>query len=96
MPLFSKTRFKILEESPLSPVENSHKLCVQNESELISPQKSADQIYRDALNHEGIQVSEELVRRLQAIHRGTLTAALVLRAFNAHRRARLGARSEVE
>lgn len=46
-------------------------------------------IYQQALLNEGFQPSLQLVERVRQLHLATLTPGLVMRAFAAHRQAKL-------
>lgn len=61
-----------------------------------SPQKSPSEaatapgdLYNEALVREGFQPSPLLVERVRQMHLATLTPGLVMRAFAAHRQAKL-------
>jgi len=50
---------------------------------------AAGDIYETAITREGLVASKELVIQVVQLHRATLTAGLVLRAYNTLRRARI-------
>ena len=59
----------------------------KNPSEAV-PTASGD-VYQQALLNEGFQPSPQLVERVRQLHLAALTPGLVMRAFAAHRQAKL-------
>lgn len=63
-----------------------------NTSSPTKPSEAAStpgDLYNEAIRKEGLQASPELVERVRVMHANTLTPGLVMRAFAAHRQARL-------
>ena len=55
------------------------------QSAAITP---ADDVYKKALENEGLVAADDLVRTLRELHSRTLTSCLVMRAYSAHRMAK--------
>lgn len=49
---------------------------------------TAEDVYKRALEAEGLVAADELVRTLRELHARTLTSGLVMRAYAAHRQAK--------
>jgi len=47
-----------------------------------------DDVYKKALENEGLVPADDLVRMLRELHSRTLTSGLVMRAYSAHRMAK--------